>query len=115
MFKKGKVETMTENNKKTIVLNMPEFLAAVYGFRKAEIGELILHLCEKNLYGTSRLKLNERVAEKFEVIQAIVDEYARKYEAIRESRRKSGSKGGKTTQENRKQQLSDQTKSVSIS
>ena len=98
---------MAENDKKTIILNLPEFLAAVHNFRKSEVGDLILYLCEKNLYGYSRLKLNERVSEKFEVLQNIVDEYRRRYNALRESRKKSGSKGGSKTQANRKQKMSD--------
>ena len=92
-----------ENKKTSFILYPADFLAAVHNFRKNQVADLIISLCEFNLYGKVTCKLSEAVKDKFTVLQGIVNTNNAKYQEICEKRKASGSKGGSKRQANRKQ------------
>lgn len=63
-----------ENKKSTFIMYPTDFLAAVHNFTKRETGELIIALCEYNLYEKISLKISNDVKDKFSVLQKIIDE-----------------------------------------
>lgn len=47
------------DKKTTILLDTAGFLAAVHNYKKSEIADLIVALCEFNLYGCTSVKLTD--------------------------------------------------------
>lgn len=91
-------------DKKTSFIMYPaEFLAAVHNFKKSQIANLIIALCEFNLYGSLSLKLSDIVQERFDAIQNTINTNNAKYAEICEKRQASGSKGGRKRQAKSKQ------------
>lgn len=82
------------DKKTSFILYPADFLAAVHNFRKTETGDLIIALCEFNLYGKISIKISEVVQDKFDVLQKIINSNNAKYKEICEKRQASGSKGG---------------------
>ncbi len=71
-----------------------DFLAAVHNFKKTQVYDLIISLCEFNLYGKLDKKISEAVQEKFDILQEIINSNNAKYAEICEKRKAIGSKGG---------------------
>lgn len=82
------------DKKTSFVLYPADFLAAVHNFRKNQIADLIIALCEINFYGDVSFKLSEPVKKRFEAIQDTVEKNNAKYKEICEKRQAIGSKGG---------------------
>lgn len=95
-----------ENKKTSFIVYPADFLAAVHNFKKSQIADLIIALCEFNLYGKQYSKTSDLVKEKFSVLQGIVNTNNAKYQEICEKRKASGSKGGSKRQANLKQATS---------
>lgn len=100
-------------DKKTSFIMYPaEFLAAVHNFKKSQIANLIIALCEFNLYGSLSGKLSDLVQERFDVIQSTINTNNAKYKEICEKRQASGSKGGSKSKAKVKQSSSKQQAKV---
>lgn len=61
------------DKKTTILLDTAGFLAAVHNYKKSEIADLIVALCEFNLYGCTSVKLTDMKKIHFDAIQEIID------------------------------------------
>lgn len=48
-----------ENRKNSIIIYPADFLASVHNFKKSEIANLIVAICEFNLFGATSVKLSE--------------------------------------------------------
>ena len=59
--------------KTTILLDTAGFLAAVHNYKKSEIADLIVALCEFNLYGCTSVKLTDMKKIHFDAIQEIIE------------------------------------------
>lgn len=91
-------------DKKTSFIMYPElFLSAVYNFKKSQGYELIIALCQFNLYGKVDKELSAVVQEKFDILQNIINANNSKYEEIRQKRKAIGSKGGSKSKAKPKQ------------
>lgn len=76
-----------ENKKSSFILYPADFLAAVHNFTKRQTGELIIALCEYNLYEKISLKISNDIRDKFNVLQKIIDGNNAKYLEICEKRK----------------------------
>lgn len=94
------------DKKTSFVLYPADFLAAVHNFRKNQIADLIIALCEINFYGDVSFKLSESVKKRFDAIQDTVEKNNAKYKEICEKRQAIGSKGGSKSKAKTKQTLS---------
>lgn len=91
-------------DKKTSFIMYPaEFLAAIHNFKKNQTCDLIVALCEFNLYGSLSFKLPLIVQERFDAIQSTININNAKYAEICEKRKANGSKGGSKRQAKTKQ------------
>lgn len=61
------------DKKTTILLDTAGFLAAVHNYKKSEIADLIVALCEFNLYGCTSVKLTDMKKIHFDAIQEIIE------------------------------------------
>ena len=69
-----------ENNKKTSFVMYPaDFLAAVHNFRKNEVADLIIAICEFNLFGATSVKLSELNKKRFDAIQQVIANHNEKW------------------------------------
>lgn len=94
-------------DRKTSFIFFPaEFLSAVHNFRKSQVADLIIALCEINYYGDLSVKLSEPVKKRLESLQATIDKNNAKYKEICEKRQASGAKGGSKHQAKSKQSSS---------
>ena len=85
-----------ESKKSTFIMYPTDFLAAVHNFTKRQTGELIIALCEFNLYEKISLKISNEVKDKFNVLQKIIDDNNAKYLEICEKRKNNAKqKAGK--------------------
>lgn len=92
-----------ENKKSTFIMYPTDFLAAVHNFTKRETGELIIALCEYNLYEKISLKISNDVKDKFNVLQKIIDGNNAKYLEICEKRKISAKQKTSKTKAKSKQ------------
>lgn len=91
------------DRKTSFIIYPADFLAAVHNFKKSQVYELIIALCQFNLYGKLDKKLSDVVQEKFDTLQKIIDTNNAKYAEICEKRKAIGSKGGSKPKANVKQ------------
>ena len=61
------------DKKTTILLDTAGFLAAVHNYKKSEIADLIVALCEFNLYGCTSVKLTDMKKIHFDAIQEVIE------------------------------------------
>lgn len=61
------------DKKTSFILYPADFLAAVHNFRKSQIANFIIALCEFNLYGSVTLKLSELEKKRFDSLQKDID------------------------------------------
>ena len=61
------------DKKTTILLDTAGFLAAVHNYKKSEIADLIVALCEFNLYGCTSVKLTDMKKIHFDSIQEVIE------------------------------------------
>lgn len=94
------------DKKNSFVLYPADFLAAVHNFRKNQIADLIIALCEMNFYGDVSFKLSEPVKKRFDAIQDVIERNNAKYQEICEKRQANGSKGGSKSKAKPKQNSS---------
>jgi hypothetical protein len=94
------------DKKTSFILYSAEFLAAVHNFRKNEIADLIIALCEMNFYGDVSFKMSVRVKQRFDIIQDTIEKNNTKYLEMREIRQANGAKGGSKSQAKVKQSSS---------
>ena len=55
-----------ENRKTSIIIYPADFLASVHNFKKSEIANLIVAICEFNLFGATSVKLSELNKKRFD-------------------------------------------------
>ncbi len=91
------------DRKTSFVFFPAEFLSAVHNFRKSQVADLIIALCEINYYGDLSIKLSDAVNKRLETLQATIDKNNAKYQEICAKRQASGSKGGSKRQAKGKQ------------
>lgn len=96
------------DRKTSFVVYPADFLAAVHNFKKGQIVDLIVALCQLNLYGKVDLKISDIVQEKLTSLQKTIDMNNARYAETCEKRRSSGSRGGKQKVANAKQTFSKQ-------
>lgn len=96
------------DKKTSFVLYPADFLAAVHNFKKGQIADLIVALCEVNFYGEISLKLSDVVKKRFTALQDTINKNNAKYLEICEKRQANGSKGGSKNKAKGKQNLSNQ-------
>ena len=89
--------------KTSFILYPADFLAAVHNFKKNQVHDLIIALCEFNLYGRFSFNLSDMVKERFDVLQNTININNAKYAEICEKRKASGSKGGSKSKAKSKQ------------
>ena len=77
------------DKKTSFVLYPADFLAAVHNFKKSQIADLIIALCEKNFYGDVSFKLSDPVKKRFSLIQETIEKNNAKYLEVREKRQAS--------------------------
>lgn len=94
------------DRKTSFVFFPAEFLSAVHNFRKSQVADLIIALCEINYYGDPSIKLSDVVNKRLETLQTTIDKNNAKYKEICEKRQASGAKGGSKRQAKSKQTLS---------
>lgn len=82
------------DKKSSFVLYPADFLAAVHNFRKNQVADLIIALCEINFYGELSFKLTDVVKKRFEALQDTINKNNAKYQEICEKRQANGAKGG---------------------
>jgi len=88
---KKPLKTEGRMDKKTsFVLYPADFLAAVHNFKKNQVADLIIALCEINFYGDVSFKLSESVKKRFDAIQDTVEKNNAKYKEICEKRQAIG-------------------------
>lgn len=56
------------DRKTSFVFFLAEFLSAVHNFRKSQVADLIIALCEINYYGDLSIKLSEPVKKRLETL-----------------------------------------------
>ncbi len=78
----------------------------MHHFKKAQIADLIIALCEYNLYGEVSFKLSDTVKKRFSSIQDTIEKNNAKYQEICEKRQASGAKGGSKSKAKAKQTTS---------
>ena len=61
-----------ENRKTSIIIYPADFLASVHNFKKNEIANLIVAICEFNLFGATSVKLSELNKKRFDAIQQVI-------------------------------------------
>lgn len=94
------------DKKHTIILYPAEFLAVTARFKKNHIGDLIIAICEKNLFGKTVSPLSDKIKDGFELLQSGIDVNNAKYAEICEKRKANGSKGGRPKKANDNQMVS---------
>lgn len=95
------------DRKTSFVFYPAEFLASVYNFTNCECATLIKALCEYALYGKITKNLSEKVQDRFNFLQAGIDENNRKYFETCEKRKAGGSKGGRPKREKENLKVSE--------
>ena len=68
-----------ENKKSSILIYPADFLAAVHNFRKSQVADLIVAICEFNLYGCTSEKLSEPIKNRFDIIQSVIANHNHKW------------------------------------
>lgn len=91
------------DRKTSFVFYPSEFFSAVYNFKKSQIADLIIALCEINYYGKPLIKLSDIVKVRLDRMQESIDKNNAKYKEICEKRQISGAKGGSKRQAKGKQ------------
>ncbi|MBR1649213.1 MAG: hypothetical protein IJ689_06430, partial [Alphaproteobacteria bacterium] len=61
-----------DNKKTSFVMYPADFLAAVHNFKKNEVADLIIAICEFNLYGSTSVKLSGLKKDRFDSIQHVI-------------------------------------------
>lgn len=61
-----------ENRKTSIIIYPADFLASVHNFKKSEIANLIVAICEFNLFGATSVKLSGLNKKRFDAIQQVI-------------------------------------------
>lgn len=83
-----------ENNKKTSFVMYPaDFLAAVHNFRKNEVADLIIAICEFNLYGSTSVKLAGLKKDRFDSIQRVITAHNERWLQMCEINAQNAKKG----------------------
>ena len=83
-----------ENNKKTSFVMYPaDFLAAVHNFRKNEVADLIIAICEFNLYGSTSVKLLGLKKDRFDSIQRVITAHNERWLQMCEINAQNAKKG----------------------
>lgn len=100
---KPSLEEINMEKKTSFILYPADFLAAVHNFKKNQVHDLIIALCEFNLYGRFSFNLSDTVKERFDVLQNIINVNNAKYAEICEKRKASGAKGGSKSKAKSKQ------------
>ena len=83
-----------ENNKKTSFVMYPaDFLAAVHNSRKNEVADLIIAICEFNLYGSTSVKLLGLKKDRFDSIQRVITAHNERWLQMCEINAQNAKKG----------------------
>lgn len=68
-----------ENKKSSILIYPADFLAAVHNFKKSEVADLIVAICEFNLFGSTSVNLSEMKKTRFDIIQQVISKHNEKW------------------------------------
>lgn len=68
-----------ENKKSSILIYPADFLAAVHNFKKSEVADLIVAICEFNLFGSTSVNLSEMKKTRFDIIQQVISRHNEKW------------------------------------
>lgn len=82
-------------NKTSFIVYPSDFLAAVLNFRKNQISDLIVALCQHNNYGKIMIPISQQVRDAFDFLQNRINENNKRYLETCEKRRLAGEKGGR--------------------
>lgn len=93
------------DKKRSIILYPADFLAVSARLRKHDVGNLIIAICEHNLFGKARAALTENTKDGFALIQSDIDLNNAKYAEICAKRKACGSKGGRNKKANASQMV----------
>ena len=103
------------DKKTSFVLYPADFLAAVHNFKKSQIADLIIALCEKNFYGDVSFKLSDPVKKRFSLIQETIEKNNAKYLEVREKRQASAKQKNSKRQAKSKQSSNKEQANVPTS
>ena len=86
------------DKKYSIILYPAEFLAVTARYKKNHIGDLIIAICEKNMFGNVVGPLPDEIKAGFDLLQSGIDENNAKYAEICQKNKANGFKGGRPKQ-----------------
>ena len=82
-----------DNKKTSFVMYPADFLAAVHNFRKNEVADLIIAICEFNLYGSTSVKLAGLKKDRFDSIQRVITAHNERWLQMCEINAQNAKKG----------------------
>lgn len=94
------------DKKYSILIYPAEFLAVTARLKKNHIGDLIIAICEQNMFGKVIGPLPDEIKDGFDLLQGSINTNNAKYAEICEKRKASGSKGGRPKKANANQMVS---------
>ena len=96
-----------ENKKTSFVLYPADFLAAVHNFRKNDVCDLIIAICEFNLYGSTSVKLTGLKKDRFDSIQEVISIHNERWRQTCEINSQNAKKGASHRKATDKRTVSD--------
>lgn len=98
---------MVENKKTSFVMYPADFLAAVHNFRKNDIADLIVAICEFNLYGDTSVKLSGLKKDRFDSIQHVITVHNERWLQMCEINAQNAKKGASNRRATAKRTVSE--------
>lgn len=98
-----------ENKKTSFILYPADFLAAVHNFKKNDVCDLIIAICEFNLYGSTSVKLMGLKKDRFDSIQEVISLHNERWKQICEINSQNAKKGISHRKATAKRIVSDTT------
>ncbi|MBQ8481033.1 MAG: hypothetical protein IJ532_00665 [Alphaproteobacteria bacterium] len=96
-----------DNKKTSFVMYPADFLAAVHNFRKNEVADLIIAICEFNLYGSTSVKLSGLKKDRFDSIQHVITLHNERWLQMCEINAQNAKKGASNRKANAKRPVSE--------
>lgn len=96
-----------DNKKTSFVMYPADFLAAVHNFRKHDIADLIVAICEFNLYGETTVKLSGLKKDRFDSIQHVITVHNERWLQMCEINSQNAKKGASNRRANAKRAVSE--------
>ena len=96
-----------DSKKTSFVMYPADFLAAVHNFRKNEVADLIIAICEFNLYGSTSVKLSGLKKDRFDSIQHVITLHNERWLQMCEINAQNAKKGASNRKANAKRPVSE--------